>query len=205
MYPEQNYSTPQDPNAYNFITDPTPPPKKSFGGGSSLAVRLIVVLGGVLALLVIIVIVKNLLGGSSNNVPALLSVAKQQAQIVHISSAATKESQPLEASNRRTAVTTELAVASAQKQLLSYVKTQKKLNKKNLTFRFDKTIDTQLASAASAGTYDATYRQVLNEQLTIYRQELRNAFTKTDGPKGRELLNKQYDGAGLLLKQLEVN
>lgn len=165
--------------------------------------RLVIVGAGLIILLILFVIVKNLLSSGNDNLPALINVVRQQQELVHIAKAASVSQQPISTNSRNVAVTTELSMTSARSQILSYaVKQHYKIDAKQIIYPGAKAIDLQLANASAASTFDSTYRLVLKNQLLSYQTSLKQAYAKTTGTKGRELLNRQYDGAGLLLHQL---
>ena len=58
-------------------------------------------------------------------------------------------------------------------------------------------------SAAANNTYDSTYKQVMQTQFSDYQHALQAAYQQTHGPKGRQLLTDQFNGAKLLLVQLD--
>ncbi|MDL2341539.1 MAG: hypothetical protein QFB87_00465 [Patescibacteria group bacterium] len=206
MHPQQNYSAPNSPNNYDFIVNPAAPPKRNPLAGGSTISRLVMAVVGLFVLLLLFVVARNLLTTDTSNLPALVRVANEQQELIHVTTEATSGQQPLSSANRNTAVTTNASLTTARSELLSYLATQhKKVDKKQLVYTNAKAVDAQLTAAASASTYDATLHQILKTQLDSYQLSLKQAYAKTTGPKGRELLNKQYDEAGLLLRQLGTN
>jgi hypothetical protein len=203
-----------DPNSpdYGFIVQPPKPPKRGlslpgFSGGNPLVVRIIVVLGGLLVLLVVFAVIKGLLSGGGNT-QALVTVAQDQQEMIHIltNSAGQGGSQQqavLSASNQNFAATAKLSLTSAQTQLITYMKTNgKKVSTKTLGLKISPATDQQLTTAASNSTYDTTFKQVMQTKLTDYETALGAAYKETKGPKGRKLLINEYNGAKLLLTQL---
>lgn len=202
MYPQQPNQTPLSPGSYDFITSPSGSNRQAPLAGASKTKRIIIVVAGVFLLLILFVGAKNILSSGNNNSAALLKVINRQQELVNITTAATASTQPLSSSSSAIAVTTQATVASAQSQLLAYLKKAgTKVNKKQLLYPNAAAVNAQLAAAASAGTYDTTLQQVLNSQLTDYQLSLKQAYAKTSGARGRELLQKEYDGATLLLRQ----
>lgn len=207
MHPEQNYSTPNSPNDYDFIVNPAAVPRRSLQPNNSMLSRIVIALAGLCLLLIIVVGVKSLFSTDNSNLPALVAVVVQQQELIHITHASAEGPQPMSDANRNIVVTTDLSLTSAQSQLLAYVKTQnKKIPLKQISiYPGGKAIDDQLAASIAASNYDVTLHEVIKAQLTSYQSSLKQAYAKTTGTKGRELLNKQYDGAGLLLRQLGTN
>lgn len=169
---------------------------------SSVISRLLFALGGLLLLLILFVGVKNILTSDSGNGAALAKVVSQQQELITITAAATAGSQPLSSSSLAIANTTQISISSAQSQLQKYLKTAgHKITKEQLIYPGSKAVTDQLSASVAAGTYDATLQQVLKNQLLDYQTSLKIAYAKTPGNKGRVLLQSQYDGATLLLRQ----
>ena len=79
-----------------------------------------------------------------------------------------------------------------------------KVTKNQLLYPGAGAISAQLSAASAAGTYDATLQLVIKNLLVDYRSTLKQAYDTTSSARGRELLQKEYDGATLLLKQFTV-
>ncbi len=205
MQPQQpSYGSPQpSPTPYDFIVNPGAAPRRSrLPGGNSVVSRLLLVLGGLLLLFIIFIVGKNLLLVDSTNTPQLIEAASQQQELIHLSGKAVLEP-TLETTTKNFALTTQLTLTSQQRQLLVYLKDQgHKVAPKQLDSQVSLATDQQLTAAASSSTYDATFRQIMLTKLTTYKQTLQQAATKTSGPAGLALLNKDYTSAQLLLLQL---
>lgn len=202
MYPQQNY-TPNNQNDYEFIVNPQQAPKKKLIGGSSVAVRIGVVLGLIVILLIAFVVIRNVLSSGSSNQTALVAVLSEQKELIRLATDVQKKGAPLNNKTRNVAITTELSISSAKNELVKYLaKSGQKIDAKKILNPSSSFNDSQLKAAMASGNYDATVNDVLRTQLTSYQADLKTAFNKTPGPVGRELLNRQYDAAGLILKQL---
>ena len=202
MYPQPPNQTPVNPNNYDFIVNPGAPVKRSPLVGSSLTSRIVVVVVGLFVLLILFVGAKNLLSGGGGNMAAMIKIVNQQQELISLTTAATSGEQPLSSNSSTVAITTQVSLTSAQAQLLAYLKKSGiKVAKNQLIYPGGAAITAQLTAAAAAGTYDATLQQVLNTQLLNYKLSLKQAYAKTSGAHGKELLQKDYDGAGLLLRQ----
>jgi len=205
MHPEQNYSTPNNPGQYDFIVNPGQPQKQNPFTSSSKALRIGLVLGALLVLLIGFVGIRSMLTSGSSNTPALTNVLIQQQELVRLANAPSKDKQSISTANANSAATIQLAVTSDSQELRSYMKTRGiKYDPKKLIYPSRAATDQQLSASASSGTYNTTYGDVLNTQLTEYQQSLKSAHDKTQGEIGRELLNMQFDGTTLLLTQLET-
>ena len=192
---------------YGFITEPSKPPRKplslpSLGGNSSLPVRIAVVLGGLLTLIIIFAIAKSLFSGGGNT-QALTAVAQQQQSMIHILSSSSSNSSTLSENDQNFAATANVTLTSAQHELVHYMAANgKKVKAKTLKLKISPSVDKQLTTAASDNTYDSTFKQVMQGQINTYEKTLRAAYQQTTGPKGRALLKDQFQGAQLLLTQL---
>ena len=188
---------------YEFIMNPTAVRTGgSFSSSSSLIKRVVVVAAGLIVLLIIFVIAKNVLTSTGSNAAALLSVAQEQQELIHLSASATK--QPgIALSTLNSSTTITASVTSAQKQLLTYMRlNHQKIITTELVLKVSASTDTELKAAATAGTYDQTYQSVMQTVLTSYQQAAKRAYDQTTGVKGRALLASDYNGATLLLQQV---
>ncbi len=191
---------------------PKPPRRKlalpGFSGNSSVILRAGIALGGLLVLIIIISVARSLFSGGGNT-QALTTVAQEQQAMIHIltNGAGTDNQQQatLSDSNKKFASTAKLSLTSAQQQLITYMDTNgKKVSTKALDLKIDPAIDKQLTTAATNSTYDSTFKQVMQTELTNYEKALQAAYQQTSGPKGRKLLTEEYNGAQLLLIQLKA-
>ncbi len=188
---------------YDFITNPALVKKSplAFPGGGSLVGRIALVLGGIIIVLIIFMVAKSLLVKPSSTT-YFVAVAQDQQALIHVSSAVATQ-QGIHTSTLNSAVTVNTTVASAQNTLKLYLKNNStKLSPTVLNLKVSTTTDTLLTSAASAGTYDQTYATTMQTLLNTYKSDLQRAYGQAKGPKGKALLNADYDGATLLLKQL---
>ncbi len=208
MQPNSPYGAaappPAQPHDYEFITNPGQPPRRSFNplpGSTSTPIRVAIVTGGLLALLIVFLILKGIFSGGGNT-EALVNVGQNQQQLIHLAKNANQ--QPgLSGANQAFAVTTQVTLTSAQQQLVTYLaKNGKKVDAKLLNLKVSAPLDEQLKTSAASSTYNATFKQTMETQLKSYQQALRTAYSQTSGPKGRELLSKQFDASSLLLQQL---
>lgn len=202
MYPQPPNETPPNPNNYDFIVNPVGPAKRSSIVGSSLTSRIVIVSVVLLVLLILFVGAKSLLSSDGGSSTALITVVNQQQELISLTTAATSGEQPLSSNSSTVAITTQVSLTSAHAQLMAYLKKVGiKVGKNQLMYPGGAAITAQLTAAAAAGTYDATLQQVLNSQLLNYQTSLKQAYAKTSGAHGKELLQQDYDGAGLLLRQ----
>ena len=159
--------------------------------------------GGLLVLLIIFLIVKGIL---SNNPGAALftSIAQDQQELIHLATNAGK--QPgLTTSNQNFAATSQSSLTSAQSAIIKAILgSGAKLKVKTLDLKVSATTDAQLASAATAGTYDQTFQTVMNTKLEAYVGDLKQAYAKTGDKNSRALFSNDYKQAQLLITQLNT-
>jgi hypothetical protein len=210
MQPNNPYQPvpPPQPHEYDFLVNSQKPPKRSFSlpGNSSKPIRIAIVVGGLLILIIVFSVIKSALSGGGNT-QALITVGQDQQQIIHITTSITQGDQQtsLSTTNQNFAVTANASLTSAQTQLVAYMKTNgHKVSAKTLGLRVSANTDEQLKTAIANTTYDSTFQSVMQTQLSNYEQALRAAYKQTSGPKGRKLLTDQFNGAQLLLQQLNT-
>lgn len=207
MQPEQQPYSPPPPSHtpdYDFIVNPATAPKKSLiplPTGGSILQRAAVVGGGLVILLIIIVIFVSLLSGSGNNTTPLVSIAQQQNELIRIATVGTLQTSDQAAKNF--AVASQLSLTTDQQQLLTYLKGQgHKVSSKQLLATKSAKTDSELSAAQAASTFDSTFEQIMQTELTTYVQSLKTTFASTTGSNARKLLNNDYAAAVLLEQQL---
>ena len=188
-------------NNFDFILNPAAPPKKSpfnFGGGS-LPGKVIAILGGVFLLVIILAVVVNMSGGGTNKA-GLLAIAQDQTELLRLIEVGDTDvkSQALQNFNATAAP----SITSDQSAFLTYMgNNDLKVNSKDLALGYDSAVDTQLNNALSAGTFETAYKDVMDKKLAEYQAALTAAY-KTAGPKGKAVLEAQFNNAKLLRTQL---
>lgn len=151
-------------------------------------------------MLIIIIIFASLLGGSSSNTAPLVTVAQEQTELVRVASLGAQKAS--DQSTQNLAYSISLSLTSANAQLLNYMAiNHHKLSPKVLTLKHSSQTDRSLEAALSDSTFDSTLTDIIQSDLNSYMQSLKAAYEANPGPKGRQLLSNQYNGAQLLLKQ----
>jgi hypothetical protein len=188
---------------FDFIVNPTPPPKRNLFTDASLPKRIAFIGGSLVILFVLFSIIKGVVSGPSD-VDLYVSVAQEQQQIIHIASQASTQ-QGLSSSSLNSALTTAASITTDQSATLTYMqKNGKKVNVKTLAKGVSASIDEQFTASAAAGTYDQTYKSVMEQQLQAYARHLQQVYKQTGGAKGHALLTSNYKSAQLLEKQLQA-
>lgn len=203
MQPSSSGITPSYPQDYDFIVNPNKPQGPSLlGGQQSMRDRLLLVGGLVLVLILVFTVISKLFFGGSPAVPALTAVLQEQQELIHLT-ATTSSVQGVNPQNASFAITTQLSIVSAQQELKAYfVANHFKVDQKVLVLRQSKSIDLQLANAASTSTYNPVFKETMQAQLNTYQKLLKQAYSVSTGAKARQILSKDFDSSDLLLKQL---
>jgi hypothetical protein len=194
---------PQPPANYDFILNPQKPQRSVVP--SSLLQRVAIIGGGAVLLLILVTVVVNLLKGSDTSKPALLSVARQQQELIHLTDTAASQV-GISSSNSISAVTIQLSISTEQKELLTYLgQNNIKVKPADLALGVSAKTDALITSAVSGGNYNAVFHTTLKDELTTYRQYLVRAYSTVKGPHGRNLIKQDVANTDLLLTQLETN
>lgn len=199
-----------DPDAsYSFITNPAPPPTRSalemIPGSDSPAIRVTLVAGALVFLLIIFLVFKSFLGGADKATTAvLLNVVQDQQELLHLTGAAPKRP-GLSGDSLNFTANIQLSISSSQGRMIRYMSTQHmKLKVSQLSLKLSSATDHQLDAAATSGTYDPTYKEVMKSKLDTYGKDLQAAYQQEKGKKGRALLKDSYSQIGLFETQLNL-
>jgi hypothetical protein len=204
--PTQQFPAPQQaapgPDQFDFIFNPQTNTKRSVlpGSGSPILMRVLMVLGGLTLLVIAAVIFFSILGsGDKEKTTNLLTIAQEQTELVRIATDASLKATTLPAQSL--AQNIQASVGSQKNELLKYMKDNGvRTSPVQLTLKHSKTTDTTLQTAKANNTYDTAFRQVIQTELDSYISSLQRAYKADPGPKGKQLLAAQYDGAVLLKK-----
>ena len=207
MPPYQNQfpaPPPQQPeqNPYEFFMEPQNSGKKGLlpGNGSPMTKVLLIAGAAILGLFIIGIIIVMMAGGKGDSAP-LLSVAQTQTEIIRVAGEGAKVTKTSRLQNF--AVTTQVTVSSAQRELLALMSKQGiKTDDKQLALGKKAKTDTALAAARAANTYDITFASTMETELDGYMAKLKEASAKATTRAERALLEKQLAGAKLLNQQL---
>lgn len=191
--------------------EPAKPQRRSMNfipTGSSLLVRVAIIGVGIIILIILFSVIKGLVVTPPFDTTAMIGLAQDQQEMVHITSQAlqqsTQQQAALSQNTMNFAVTAQASLSSDQNQMLSYLKANgKKVKSKVLSQKVSATTDEQLSSAAANSTFESTYIQLMQTALKNYQTALKTTFVSTKGPKGRQLLNQEYMSSQLLLNQLQ--
>lgn len=197
--PMQPTPTPQPSNPYDFIVNPGKPKKKSLlpSSGSSKVQRALVITVVLIIIVVLFMVGSSLLSsGDKAKKEQLISVAKQQNELIRVSEIGLKKAKSAEA--RNLAMTTQLSLISEQAELQSAVKgTGVKISAKTIGGKDPKT-DDLFTKAEQANNFDDVFIQKLQADLTKYAKAVKVAYNNTTSKKAKLALEAQFNNAATL-------
>ncbi len=190
-------------NPYEFILNPEQPKKsKKVGGlGDSFIRTIIFVVAGVAVFFIIAAIVINALAPKKISDKDLIGLAQSQAEMIRISNQAA--SQATRQTTRNLATTVQYTMSTQQRQVLEVLGGMGvKLAKKELALKQDATTDQKFTTAKATSTYDQTYTEIIQAQLTSYASSLKalNDLAKTT--QDRDRMSDYYQQTQLLISQI---
>lgn len=209
--PNQNLNsgapTPSTGNSsnYDFILSPQKQKRPMFSsGGLSPAVKILIGSLTLLFIFILIMIVKNSLTPKQFSASNITSVVLHQQRMINIINLDLENNKnQLSAANLNSMYSIDVVVQSDQGLTLSYLgKNGVGLTKAQLNMVNTASVDTSLKDAATSGTLDQTYVDVLGSELNTYLNTLGNAYQTTHGKNGRTLLKQEILNAKALIKQL---
>lgn len=190
--------------AYDFIMNPDQAAglKTPFLSGSSLIARIGLVAGGLIILLVVFNIARGLLSGPST-VPYYLSVVQDQQAIIHLTSTTSQPQTDISEANKNFSTTAQLSVASSQSAIIRLLaQNGEKIKTKEIGLKVSGSDDQRISAAATSGTYNETFREIMQSHLKTYMADLQKTYDKSKGANGRALISDQFHQAELLNQQL---
>jgi hypothetical protein len=204
MPPEQ----PPAQTPYDFITAPGQPNKinplqKLPVSIDGIKKRVIIVAGGGILIIVIAIILYSFITslGTANN-SNVISVVEQQAVLLDLAGQANINASAITAKNL--AGNIQISVQSAQTQ---FIKESKKvgqnMSQAQTTYK-NSALDSQLTSALQLGTFDTTFYQIVQAQLSTYENDLYKAYKGSNYTVQKSLLINFDNQAKLLNSQAAV-
>jgi len=187
-------------NPYDFIVNPnTSGVKLGFMNGGGFLKRIMLLVAGLVVVCIVIAIALSALTPKSST-PGIVSIAERQQEIIRVSTAAAQLTSSQDAQNFVANV--QVSMTSSQQKVLAYLTAHgKKLSTSDLAIDHSSQTDTTLANAATANNYDSAVAQNLDEQLQTYESLLQTTYKQTTSPPVRAMLQADFNGAALLLKQ----
>ena len=197
-----------DDNPYDFFLNPQEAKKtkksavSSGGDGNGISMgKIVLVIGAMFTVVSIAAVVLFTSTKGSDPSPALIAIAKDQQEIIHVTTAAgtVLESQSL----LNFAATARYTTTSAQLQYVEFLnKIGVKLKAKDLeTAKFPE-VDQVLTAAQTASTYDKTFKSEMDVILADYIAKLNQSRSASQTKAQSDILDKNIAEATLLQKQL---
>jgi hypothetical protein len=189
-------------NPYDFILNPDQPKKqrKMLGGGNSFIRTIIFIVAGTITLLIVAAIIINALAPKKVTDKDLISLAQTQAEMMRISNQA--GTQAKQQTTRNLASTVQYTMATQQKQTVDKLAAMGvKVQAKQLALKQDATTDQKFTTAKATSTYDQTYTEIIQEQLTAYANTLKS-LNDIASASERDRLSDYYQQTQLLISQV---
>jgi len=202
MQPQQPTATPPPTSSdqYDFIRQYGHQPSGAGGKNASLIGRILIVSGGAVVLIVLaVVFIKILSAPKDPTVQLLTTIAQQQNELARVAAEPTSN-----ASAQPTldfAETTALSLQSDQQALIALLAAASKTPDAAILSATQSTItDNALTAAKTNGTYDSTFVDIAQKQLTTYQQTLQQAYKAAQSDKEKQWLAIADNHAQLLLQ-----
>lgn len=199
MQPEQQTVQPD----YDFIMNSQQKKRALNFSGGSPATRILVVVVGFFVLIIFIVIVKSILSGTPPATSNYFSLLQEQSEIIHImNNDLQNQNATISSANQAFSQTALLTMTSYQTALVSYMgKIGIKVSKSSLNVSSAK-VDADFAAAVSSDDFNSIFQNVMSSELTAYNSNLIQAYSNTAGAVGKNLIQSQYKGTQLLIREL---
>jgi hypothetical protein len=204
--PENYQSIPPVESNYEFIMGANQLKKPTKLRGSSTISRLVIALVGLIFLVILFAVFKGILSGNKPiDTAALINVAQDQQAIIHLlnnAQAVPSVTSLLTTGNQNFIITGQLSIRNEQAVLLNYLKANgNTVSPNELTLKINSQIDKELTASLTADTYEATFTQVIQNELATYQQDLTTAYQNDKTAEAHSLLKGDYNAAKLLQEQ----
>lgn len=204
MDPNVQYpGSPQGSNPYEFILNPQQPPKKSLGGkfGNRFIITISLIVGGTFILMIIVALLLNALAPAKISKEDLIGLAQTQTEIHRISSQASSDA--TQQVTKNLATTIEYTMVTQQKQTIDVLaKNNVELGKKELSLKQNATTDQRFATAKSTSTFDQTFTDIIQDELTNYADTLKRLSSKGNNRTERDRMSDYYRQVQQLISQI---
>ena len=195
-------------NQYDFITKGDVKPRRGLGSmlsGNSTTQRIIFAVGGLLILLIIGIMLMSYLGKSSKgDTEALIGLAQQQTELARVAAVGVEKG--TSPATKYLATTAQLSIESSRQDVIALLKKGgHKVGEKTLASKKNAETDNQLDDAAQNNTFDGTFTEILNEELTSYSTSLSKAYNSTQSDSERQILKNAFNSAKILIGDKATN
>lgn len=191
-------------NPYEFIVNPNLQKTSMFNfslAGGNVGIKLAALLGVVLLVVVIAAVAMSALAPKGDTV-SLESIAERQQEMIRVTNNAIQQQQAQSQDAQNFVTNVNASMTYSQQQVLNSLSAHgTKLGTKTLAIDDHPQTDSSLATAASANNFDDAVAQYLVSQLQSYQGLLQTTFGQTSNVTTKRLLQQDYNGASLLIKQ----
>lgn len=188
-------------NPYEFIMTSTQAPKRSgfsLGGGS--ASKLLVIVGAVALVIFILGFIVAALAPKGASADELTDIVQRQAELSRVAQLAERNADSEAA--KALAYNINLSISSGRSSLTTVMEQKgMSVSEKDIELSEDSATDKTLEDARATSSYDSTFIQLMNDQLTGYLAALRTTYQNTSNRDIKATLQELYDDGVLLLTQ----
>lgn len=171
-------------------------------GRNSLAVRAGLIVGGAVLFMVIIGLILSFIPDKVNT-KDLIAVAQAQYGLNSLCSSG-NTTHAAQQTTLNFSKTCSSAMFTAQSETTTYTaKHGKKIGDKELKLGVNTKAAAELKAAISATNYDPTFLSLSETEIVSYSNKLKTAYKNAQLKSEKDLLQKQYDGAKLLLEEVQ--
>lgn len=203
MDPNNQYPSSPQGNPYEFILNPNQAPKKKIGGkfGNHFVLTIAAIVGGALILMIILSFVINALSPAKISKEDEIALAQTQTELLRISRQASSDA--VQQVTKNLATTVEYTMVTQQKQTIDVLaKIKVKVNNKELALKQNATTDQKFATAKATSTFDQTYTEIIQTELTNYANTLKALSAKSASQSERDRMNDYYRQVQQLISQI---
>jgi hypothetical protein len=203
MDPNNQYPSSPQGNPYEFILNPNQPAPKKKGGrfGNNFAVTIALIVGAAVIVMIILSIVINALAPKKIDTADLTALAQTQTELLRISRQASSDA--TQQVTKNLATTVEYTMITQQKQTIDVLaKNKVKVGNKELALKQNATTDQKFSQAKATSTFDTTYTEVIQTELTGYANTLKVLSGKGASQKERDRMSDYYRQVQQLISQI---
>ncbi|HEX8763272.1 MAG TPA: hypothetical protein VF733_05985 [Candidatus Saccharimonadales bacterium] len=202
QYP-QYQGNPNQGNPYDFILNPEQqkPKKFSVGGKDNFIFKIVMIIGGTIIFFIVTALIISALAPKKIDNQEFIGLAQSQQELIRISNQASAQAK--QQTTKNLATTIQYTMITQQKLLVTMLGERGvKVSGKQLTLKQNATTDQKFTSAKSTSTYDQTFIQVVQEELTAYASELKRLEGISTSNSERERLTDYNQQTQMLISQI---
>lgn len=178
---------------YDFILNADKKPAAP--SGSKKTRRLLIIIAVLVVATIGALLYSFSAGPSTPSSEGLAGIAQKQTEILRIAEIGQKKATSPD--TKTFIATVSYSLTTAQQQSTAMLK--KSSTKVNLAGGKDPLVDTRLNTASLNNTFDQTFNEVMQAQLTDYQTALKSAVAGAKSTKEKDLLNAELKQIGIIL------